>query len=75
MMITVSRGLLMCTLATALAAAAPPVTRAETPGEIPKPWTYEGSKKLQEQEQQQPSTAPGQGGTGHARWRAWFVWR
>jgi hypothetical protein len=26
---------------------------AETPGEIPKPWTYEGSKKLQEQQQQQ----------------------
>jgi len=26
---------------------------AETPGEIPKPWTYEGSKRLQEQQQQQ----------------------
>jgi len=25
---------------------------AETPGEIPKPWTYEGSMKLQEQERQ-----------------------
>jgi hypothetical protein len=25
---------------------------AETPGEIPKPWTYEGSMKLQQQEQQ-----------------------
>jgi hypothetical protein len=37
------------------------VTRAETPGEIPKPWTYEGSMKLQQQEQrpQQPMT-PGQ---------------
>jgi len=40
---------------------------AETPGEIPKPWTYEGSKKLQEQQQQpsqpQPcSPAPSQGG-------------
>lgn len=30
--------------------------RAETPGEIPKPWTYEGSKKLQEQ--QSPQTVP-----------------
>lgn len=26
---------------------------AETPGEIPKPWTYEGSMKLQEQQRQQ----------------------
>ncbi|MGZ5241411.1 MAG: surface-adhesin E family protein [Caldimonas sp.] len=25
---------------------------AETPGEIPKPWTYEGSMKLQQQQQQ-----------------------
>jgi len=25
---------------------------ADTPGEIPKPWTYEGSKKLQEQQSQ-----------------------
>ena len=33
---------------------------AETPGEIPKPWTYEGSKKLQEQSQPQaaPQSAP-----------------
>jgi hypothetical protein len=31
----------------------PGIVCAETPGEIPKPWTYEGSKKLQEQEQQQ----------------------
>jgi hypothetical protein len=58
MMIAGFRGLLwMCTLAAAL-----PVARAETPGEIPKPWTYEGSKKLQEQQRQQPSPAPGQGG-------------
>ncbi len=40
---------------------------AETPGQIPQPWTYEGSKKLQEQErqrdqQQQPSPSP-QGGS------------
>ncbi|MEP6998158.1 MAG: hypothetical protein ABI900_10930, partial [Betaproteobacteria bacterium] len=28
-------------------------SRAETPGEIPKPWTYEGSMKLQEQQRQQ----------------------
>ena len=52
MMITVLRGLLMSGLATALAAALPPAARAETPGEIPKPWTYEGSMKLQQQEQQ-----------------------
>jgi hypothetical protein len=61
MMITALRGLSMCALATALAAAVPPAARAETPGEIPKPWTYEGSKKLQEQQGQQSSTAPGQG--------------
>jgi hypothetical protein len=64
MMITIFRSLVMCTLASALAAAAPLVVRAETPGEIPKPWTYEGSMKLQQQEhdqqQQQQSTAPGQ---------------
>jgi hypothetical protein len=29
-----------------------PRTLAETPGEIPKPWTYEGSMKLQQQQQQ-----------------------
>ena len=41
-------------------------TFAETPGEIPKPWTYEGSMKLQERErqrdqqfQQQQSQPPG----------------
>jgi hypothetical protein len=59
MMITTFHGLVMCTLATALAAGAPLAVRAETPGEIPKPWTYEGSMKLQQQEQQQ-SMAPGQ---------------
>ena len=50
---------------------------AETPGQIPQPWTYEGSKKLQEQErqrdqqfQQQPTPqsgsamSPGGGGGG-----------
>src|SRR5262245_46955920 len=40
----------------------------QTPGEIPKPWTYDGSMKLQEQQRQQgatsappsyPGTAPG----------------
>ncbi len=63
MMITIRRGLVMCTLAAALAPAAPRPARAETPGEIPKPWTYEGSMKLQQQEQQQQqqqSMAPGQ---------------
>ncbi len=51
---------------------------AETPGEIPKPWTYEGSMKLQEQQrqpdqqfQQQPPqagtrTPSGGGGAGAA---------
>ena len=42
------------------------LVRAETPGEIPKPWTYEGSKRLQEQQQQnqQPQQqAPAQSGT------------
>jgi len=62
-MLTILRGLVMCTLGLALAAAAPRPARAETPGEIPKPWTYEGSMKLQQQEhdqqqQQQRSMAP-----------------
>ncbi len=53
---------------------------AETPGEIPKPWTYEGSMKLQEQQRQQdqqfqqpqqspqggPRMAPGGNGAGAA---------
>jgi hypothetical protein len=52
---------------------------AETPGEIPKPWTYEGSMKLQEQQRQQDQQfqqqqspqggsrmAPGGGGAGAA---------
>ncbi|HUP10162.1 MAG TPA: hypothetical protein VMU47_23625 [Caldimonas sp.] len=61
MTITILRGLATCTLATALAGMASFAARAETPGEIPKPWTYEGSMKLQEQQrQQQPSMAPGQ---------------
>ena len=61
-MITVRRGPMVCTLARVLVAAAPFVAHAETPGEIPKPWTYEGSMKLQQQEQQrqQSSMAPGQ---------------
>ena len=51
---------------------APRLASAETPGEIPKPWTYEGSKKLQEQERQQdqqfqqPSPSP-QGGSAMSR--------
>jgi hypothetical protein len=55
---------------------------AETPGEIPKPWTYEGSMKLQEQQrqqdqqfQQQPQSqqsggAMAQGGAQSAAWDA-----
>ena len=36
-----------------------PRVGAETPGEIPKPWTYEGSTKLQEQQRQQnPQSQP-----------------
>jgi hypothetical protein len=34
-------------------ACGPSQSLAETPGEIPKPWTYEGSMKLQEQQRQQ----------------------
>ena len=30
-----------------------PAAQAETPGELPKPWTYEGSMKLQQQYDQQ----------------------
>lgn len=37
----------------ALFAETPSAALAETPGEIPKPWTYEGSMKLQEQQRQQ----------------------
>jgi len=42
----------------------PAICIAETPGEIPKPWTYEGSKKLQEQQgvqtqPMQPQGVPG----------------
>ncbi len=61
-------------------ACAPTLGIAETPGEIPKPWTYEGSMKLQEQQRQQdqqfrqqqqspqgaPRIAPGGGGGGAA---------
>ena len=44
-----------------LLAWAPRAALSETPGEIPKPWTYEGSMKLQEQQPQQgqqPQQAP-----------------
>ena len=34
-------------------AGGPRFSYAETPGEIPKPWTYDGSMKLQEQQRQQ----------------------
>jgi hypothetical protein len=62
-------------------ACGPTLSVAETPGEIPKPWTYEGSMKLQEQQRQQdqqfqqqqqqspqgaPRMAPGGGGGGAA---------
>src|ERR1700686_4099774 len=48
----------------------PRAALSETPGEIPKPWTYEGSMKLQEQQRQQgpqlqqpPETRQGGGST------------
>jgi hypothetical protein len=41
--------------------------RAETPGEIPKPWTYEGSKKLQEQAPQPQVQQPHSQGGGAMR--------
>jgi len=43
---------------------------AETPGQIPQPWTYEGSKKLQEQQPQHDQPifqAPGTSPQGGAR--------
>jgi hypothetical protein len=40
-------------LSVVLFAWAPYPALSETPGEIPKPWTYEGSMKLQEQQRQQ----------------------
>ena len=65
-----------------IVAIGPSRTDAETPGEIPKPWTYEGSMKLQEQQRQQEQqqqlqqqqsapqggtrAAPGGGGGGGA---------
>jgi hypothetical protein len=67
-------------LATLAFACGPTLGLAETPGEIPKPWTYEGSMKLQEQQRQQdqqfqqqqqspqgsPRTAPGGSAPGAA---------
>jgi hypothetical protein len=47
------RALVMGVLCASLGAAGFRVAFAETPGEIPKPWTYEGSMKLQQQEQEQ----------------------
>jgi hypothetical protein len=45
---------------------APRAALSETPGEIPKPWTYEGSMKLQEQQQQrQQDSQPQQGSQAH----------
>src|ERR1700694_3452083 len=57
-------------LSVVLFAWAPYRALSETPGEIPKPWTYEGSMKLQEQQRQQdqPLQQPGtrQNGGGGA---------
>ena len=68
----------VCWMLSAVVACQPWVALAETPGEIPKPWTYEGSMKLQEQQRQQDQQyqqqspqgggrmAPGGGGGGAA---------
>ena len=70
---TGARVLVTGVLCAALSAAGLRTALAQTPGEIPKPWTYEGSMKLQQQEQerqqlqqqqgrqsgQQPQTYPG----------------
>jgi len=65
-------------LSASVAVFVPWFAAAETPGQIPQPWTYEGSKKLQEQEQQRNqqiqqqspqnggAMAPGGGGGGGA---------
>jgi len=67
-------------LSAVVVACQPWAALAETPGEIPKPWTYEGSMKLQEQQRQQDQQyqqqqqspqgggrmAPGGGGGGAA---------
>lgn len=52
----------LCFVASAAAVVAygPCRVHAETPGEIPKPWTYEGSMKLQEQQRQQNQQSQGQ---------------
>src|SRR5437762_4244358 len=55
-------------LVLSIMAFAPWFASAETPGQIPQPWTYEGSKKLQEQERQrdqqsQPQSPSPQGGS------------
>jgi hypothetical protein len=58
-MFTIVRTLWVGVLATAFGAFGPRSALAETPGEIPKPWTYEGSMKLQQQQQEQaPSQQP-----------------
>ncbi len=47
------RAMMLAALCTALGASGPRIAAAETPGEIPKPWTYDGSMKLQQQGQEQ----------------------
>jgi hypothetical protein len=66
---TASRRALFLSAGTAIALCSGSMTQAETPGEIPKPWTYEGSKKLQEQQSQSAPTPQQQSspqGTGRA---------
>jgi len=46
---------IVAAVASCVAATVSTLAAGETPGEIPKPWTYEGSKKLQEQPPQPPS--------------------
>ena len=57
---TCVRVIVLTALCTALCASGPRIAVAETPGEIPKPWTYEGSMKLQQQEQEQQRQQQGQ---------------
>jgi hypothetical protein len=49
---SIHHGALLVLTATVFVLDPIPLALAETPGEIPKPWTYEGSMKLQEQQSQ-----------------------
>jgi hypothetical protein len=57
---TSARVLVLTVLCAALGTSGLRIAVAETPGEIPKPWTYEGSMKLQQQQQEQQRQPQGQ---------------